>query len=118
MMSFVILIFSIVYPLHVGDVVKEPLVGFDTLSAKKLLHFLDSLDFVSQKLKKIESMFKVYDSLMTSYKEKVEVLEKVNKNLEDEIKVLKKEIVNKEKKLMIERLFWLGGMFLVIILLR
>jgi len=111
-------LFLAVYPLQKGEVAPEPVVAFDTLSAKKLLYMLDSLEFVSQKLNKAEKLIQITDSLLQKYREKVEILEKTNKNMEEQNKILNKEIKLLKKEKWIERFIFGGilGLIMLIIL--
>lgn len=118
MMSLLIYLFCVVYPLKQGEIVKEPLVAFDTLSAKKLLYYLDSLEYVTEKYKKLERVLSVSDSLIKSYQATIETLKKINENLEKQLELMSKELKNLQRRLWLERFIWIGSVVWLIIILK
>lgn len=116
MKLFILFLFMNVYPLQEGEPAPEPVVAFDTTGAKRLLYMLDSLSFVTGKLSETEKLVKKQDTLIQSYKEKIDILVELEKTLKEENKVLKEKLKLESRRKWFERFIWIGGVSVLLIL--
>lgn len=118
MKVFLYLVFISVYPLHKGEQAPVPCVAFDTLSAKKLLYYLDSLDYLTIKYKEIEKLNKLLEETIKKYDEKIVLMEKAKRILEIENSIYKDELRKRRMRIWLERVLWGSSIILIIILMR
>lgn len=117
-MKSLLLFIGLVIPVAKGE--KSPVEGvlFDVQSSQKLLYYLDSLDYLTEKVKKMDETIKVCDSLLESYKQVEDLLKKEVGNLEQQNRFLKEELKASKRKFWLERFIWVGGIILIIILMK
>jgi len=105
-----------VYPLNKGEEAPCPVIAFDTLSAKKLLYMLDSLDFLSKKIILFEEAQKVCDSLVNVFNQKESLYKTYIQKKDKEIELLKIQLKAKSKKVWFERFVFISAILLILLL--
>jgi hypothetical protein len=117
-MKLLIFIFmQAVYPLQQGEPAPCPVVAFDTLSAKKLLYYLDSLDFITKKYLLLEQRSNICDTLINKFQQKEVLYKELIQKKDEEIKLLKEKIKVSNKKKWFERLGFLGVLTFILLVI-